>query len=145
MKSKIKNYRLYCKCCEDFTIFNTDICIDCNTEYNTIFIKDIPLDKLNIQRKRFKKQRSENFENVMNIYSTLGNLSSANYHIGYKVIETDAGLVEEEKEIRKEKEELKNYRLSQLSLFNKIGRNDDCLCGSNKKYKKCCLIIHETW
>jgi len=23
----------------------------------------------------------------------------------------------------------------------KIGRNDDCPCGSGKKYKKCCLII----
>ncbi|HAI6492494.1 TPA: SEC-C metal-binding domain-containing protein, partial [Escherichia coli] len=22
----------------------------------------------------------------------------------------------------------------------KLGRNDKCLCGSGKKYKKCCLI-----
>ncbi len=24
-------------------------------------------------------------------------------------------------------------------LKNKIGRNDPCICGSGKKYKKCCL------
>jgi len=24
--------------------------------------------------------------------------------------------------------------------MNNIGRNDPCPCGSNKKYKKCCLI-----
>lgn len=38
-----------------------------------------------------------------------------------------------------------------LSLFGeykddytgKVGRNDICLCGSQKKYKKCCLLIHE--
>ncbi len=24
-------------------------------------------------------------------------------------------------------------------MFNNIGRNDPCSCGSGKKYKKCCL------
>ncbi|HEA19694.1 MAG TPA: hypothetical protein ENH87_02100 [Pricia antarctica] len=24
-------------------------------------------------------------------------------------------------------------------LKNKIGRNDPCICGSGKKYKRCCL------
>lgn len=27
--------------------------------------------------------------------------------------------------------------------FEKIGRNDPCPCGSGKKYKKCCLPVHE--
>ena len=26
----------------------------------------------------------------------------------------------------------------------KVGRNDPCLCGSGKKYKKCCLTLQET-
>jgi tetratricopeptide (TPR) repeat protein len=26
----------------------------------------------------------------------------------------------------------------------KIGRNDPCPCGSGKKYKRCCLPLHET-
>jgi SEC-C motif-containing protein len=25
-----------------------------------------------------------------------------------------------------------------IETTNKIGRNDDCICGSGKKYKKCC-------
>ncbi len=24
----------------------------------------------------------------------------------------------------------------------KVGRNDPCLCGSGKKYKKCCISLH---
>jgi hypothetical protein len=28
-------------------------------------------------------------------------------------------------------------------MSKKIGRNDMCLCGSNKKYKKCCLLKEE--
>lgn len=27
-----------------------------------------------------------------------------------------------------------------IKKYNKIGRNDPCLCGSGKKYKRCCLI-----
>jgi len=27
-----------------------------------------------------------------------------------------------------------------ISLMSKLGRNDKCLCGSNKKYKICCLF-----
>ena len=30
--------------------------------------------------------------------------------------------------------------VKQLINAIKIGRNDPCFCGSNKKYKKCCLI-----
>ncbi len=26
------------------------------------------------------------------------------------------------------------------ALFQKIGRNDPCPCGSNLKFKKCCLV-----
>lgn len=43
---------------------------------------------------------------------------------------------------------LKNYLNSSKSLpilqtkkqcLKKIGRNDPCICGSGKKYKRCCL------
>lgn len=27
---------------------------------------------------------------------------------------------------------------SEIVMSNKVGRNDPCPCGSNKKYKKCC-------
>lgn len=41
--------------------------------------------------------------------------------------------VEQRKEIRKEYNKSKTYVNE-----NKVGRNDDCPCGSGKKYKKCC-------
>ena len=30
-------------------------------------------------------------------------------------------------------------KLEVVRVENKVGRNDPCPCGSNKKYKKCCL------
>lgn len=27
-----------------------------------------------------------------------------------------------------------------VNYFGKIGRNEECPCGSGKKYKKCCLL-----
>lgn len=39
----------------------------------------------------------------------------------------------------KRKEIKKEYNKSKIYINeNKIGRNDDCPCGSGKKYKKCC-------
>lgn len=32
----------------------------------------------------------------------------------------------------------KDYRRSKIAVSNKVGRNDNCPCGSGKKYKKCC-------
>ena len=33
----------------------------------------------------------------------------------------------------------RDYHKSQMAVSSKIGRNDDCPCGSGKKYKKCCM------
>ncbi|SJU66951.1 Predicted metal-binding protein related to the C-terminal domain of SecA [Clostridioides difficile] len=39
----------------------------------------------------------------------------------------------------KRKEIQKQFRDSKIIRNNeKVGRNDDCPCGSGKKYKKCC-------
>lgn len=34
---------------------------------------------------------------------------------------------------------MRNNLLNKKVVFKMIGRNDTCLCGSNKKYKKCCI------
>ena len=36
------------------------------------------------------------------------------------------------------KEITKEYNKSKMAVSNKVGRNDECPCGSGKKYKKCC-------
>ncbi|CDG34743.1 hypothetical protein CTHBC1_0065 [Acetivibrio thermocellus BC1] len=33
---------------------------------------------------------------------------------------------------------LKDYNRTHIAVSRKIGRNDPCICGSGKKYKKCC-------
>jgi len=39
----------------------------------------------------------------------------------------------------KRKEIQRDYRDSKMVVNNdKVGRNDECPCGSGKKYKKCC-------
>lgn len=32
----------------------------------------------------------------------------------------------------------KQFNTERIAVSNKIGRNDPCVCGSGKKYKKCC-------
>ncbi|GAE88573.1 protein export cytoplasm protein SecA ATPase RNA helicase [Acetivibrio straminisolvens JCM 21531] len=32
----------------------------------------------------------------------------------------------------------KEYNRAHIAVSNKIGRNEPCICGSGKKYKKCC-------
>ena len=35
-------------------------------------------------------------------------------------------------------------RQAAIALFlGQVGRNDPCVCGSGKKYKKCCMRTHE--
>jgi len=40
--------------------------------------------------------------------------------------------IEQRKEIRKK------YNEDHIAVRTKVGRNDPCVCGSGKKYKKCC-------
>ncbi len=51
----------------------------------------------------------------------------------YNLPEWDGVLTEE-----KRHQITKDYHLSKQAVSKKIGRNDPCLCGSGKKYKKCC-------
>ncbi|NLP14308.1 MAG: SEC-C domain-containing protein [Clostridium sp.] len=34
----------------------------------------------------------------------------------------------------------KDYNKSHIAVSNKVGRNEPCICGSGKKYKKCCGV-----
>lgn len=40
--------------------------------------------------------------------------------------------------VDKRSEITKEYRISQVAVSTKVGRNDPCPCGSGKKFKKCC-------
>ena len=40
--------------------------------------------------------------------------------------------------VERRKEITKEFNQSRIAVSNKVGRNDPCICGSGKKYKKCC-------
>lgn len=162
----INRYRLWCKQCNDFTLHERiykdefknlrfDLCkfneektylylCECNTQYSSVSIIEIPEEKLNVQRKRFREQRSDNFRNVLNMYGSLANNIGlwSLPEIGYKVIESDAGLEHEEEMEREARDKLRAEHNLELATYKNVGRNDLCLCGSGIKYKKCCLNKH---
>jgi uncharacterized protein YchJ len=63
-----------------------------------------------------------------------------------RIIEADAGQKEIDDENHRIYVENEKIRAEETRLFLEdqkkyahLGRNDKCLCGSGKKYKKCCL------
>lgn len=167
-------YRKYCKTCSDFTLhsrvfsdeinhekysflsFNEEdfkepvyIC-KCGCQYTQILLKDIDSEKIEAQRVRFENKRRADFHKNMSIYTNmLGSIMNDFNNDGFNsntiIIESDAGLLKEKEIISLEKEEVKRKKKEELEKFSLLGRNEICLCGSNKKYKKCCLLLHETW
>jgi len=56
---------------------------------------------------------------------------------GYGVVFKAAGITEDD--LRQVIEDIKNDKPTPVRRdYTKVGRNDDCSCGSGKKYKKCC-------
>lgn len=170
MPNHIKyKFRQYCKTCEDFTIhdrvyideqkhdkFNSikfigdntfeSICDTCSTQYTHIDPSDIEESKIQLQRNRFKSKRKSDFEESLKYLSNplndIMDMFKAPGITELKIIEDDAGLEDEELLQRKIKKEQNAIILAEIERFKNVGRNDKCLCGSGKKYKKCCIDKH---
>jgi len=147
--------RVWCKTCNDFELHDGSKpnlkCLSCDTNYTKIFLKDIPIDKLEAQQKRWKSKQT----NVLDafIQMTARNplqelMDDMSNPPGYndEIIESDAGMISIEAEKRLEREKRCNEARKkreedkiELDKYRDIGRNDKCICGSNLKYKKCCL------
>lgn len=127
--------RIYCKKCEDFKVHDDKICKSCDTEYSDVKLVDIPREKLEIQQERFRRSRNAEMTKVLNYFLMSGRVSSSNE---IKIIESDAGLLTIEKYQREKEEKQREEKIDLLEKYKSIQRNDVCLCGSNKKYKKCC-------
>lgn len=145
--------RIWCKTCNEFELHDTKkvfakewFCNECDTEYTDVLLSKIPKKKLIEQRKRYKIQQTNEMNSIFNSYMMFG-LNSFN-DIGFEssIKESDAGQrkVDERLKVKIEKERKIKYEQKQKDLaykatFHKLGRNEKCLCGSNLKYKKCCL------
>lgn len=139
--------RIWCKTCNNFTLheFNKNTCNDCSTEYTSILLKDIPKEKLFEQRERYKKSN-----NVFSIYEKIAGFSQNMSMFDppgsdIEIRESDAGQksIDEANKRKREKELEERHikRQEEIKLarkFKDLGRNDICLCGSGKKFKKCC-------
>lgn len=143
--------RIWCKSCNDFTIheLNTGEKLQCNycgTEYTNIYLKEIPKDKLELQRERYKFQQRRKYTDLYTGFLTNG-LNELFEEPGKPVIlESDAGQEDIDTRIRQERaKRMAEYREKQekkkqlQEKFKNTHRNDKCLCGSGLKYKYCCL------
>ena len=59
----------------------------------------------------------------------------------YKLFKASCIIDEYEYEI--EEQGMEEQEMHSTRYVTKVGRNDPCVCGSGKKYKKCCLAKHE--
>lgn len=149
-------YRLWCHNCNDWQLFLDKImetptvyrCQECKCEHTEIDNELIPGDKLKEQRERYKKSQNNSMNYIGARYLLGGFGGGFSMPVGsdVRIIEADAGQKEIDDEIEKinlQKRELENEQnrvfLQQQKKYAHLCRNDICLCGSGKKYKKCCL------
>ncbi len=155
MAPRITKHRIWCKTCNEFTLHSRKellndkfplVCESCQTSYSDIKLSEIPDEKIIEQRNRFKESRRNDINNMFGSYLSLGLLQTFS-DSGYEaeIIESDAGQRDIDNEKRQKDLERRNILLQKrhddLELkkkFHNLGRNEKCLCGSGKKYKKCC-------
>lgn len=136
--------RYWCHKCQEFTIQEMEgTCLTCDTINESYKLSDVPKEKLEAQRERYKASR---LHNIYNPYISLLNADSLNASVEYDnrttIIEADAGQKAIDEAKRKKREEWqkeREWRKEEYLKFKGTNRNDLCPCGSKKKYKHCCL------
>lgn len=144
------SYRKWCRNCQDWKIFTPELskeltCNTCEIPIENYSLSEIPIEKLEEQRKRWKAYRQEEFNSFINFSNILSNYGSPIGYNSSNLVESDAGqqAIYDKKnadmmaEVARKKEELRKY--------HGLGRNDLCLCGSQKKYKKCCWSMIQSY
>ena len=149
---KLVKYRKWCLNCNNWEIFfeknlfdpKSLVCESCRLAYVEINLSEIPEDKIQLQRYRYKIMLKKNNDVVRFFALSLG-LGFPSMPV-QNIIEDDAGQREIYLQIQKQNEEIKEQkRVQRLEYeaeqqkYKHLGRNDRCSCGSGKKYKKCCL------
>lgn len=163
-KFETKLFRVWCKTCNEFELHkrvDNDsgsekelVCNECGTKYSDILLTEIPIEKLEEQRKRWKSKNRVDYFKFLEVmqpgYHERKFMSdmfkSPDESVETVIIESDAGqrAIDEynkekrEKEAQKRKDAYEALK-KEYEPFRKLGRNDKCACGSGKKYKACCL------
>ena len=150
---------MWCKKCQEFELFVSDLsekewkCKECGSPKESVLLKDIPEEKIEEQRKRYRASQDEAFHKfTAELFATpeqrkakeLAHMFSAPGS-DVEIIESPAGQDVIDKALReklaKEREERRAQAeadKAEVTKYRKVNRNDLCICGSGKKYKKCC-------
>ena len=149
-------HRLWCKTCKDWILHkkawkavSPHKCKDCDAVHERILLSKIPKDKILEQRERYEESTKKDFNNMLSgIMSGIGDKPIDLFSEDWPepiIVESDAGqkkIDEKIAEKRKKEYEQKNLerqkQREEALKYKNLGRNDICLCGTGKKYKKCC-------
>jgi len=148
-------YRRWCSVCNDYELFYYSlnsgklVCSECKSEYNKTDLNEIPKEKIQEQRIRYKNSKRKQIRDTLNLmidYSSNAFTDIFNNDWKPEIKEDDAGQKQIDK-IKQRKREIENEKKLKQKQIDKqfilkykgLRRNDLCICGSGKKYKHCCL------
>jgi len=137
--------RTWCKKCQDYTLFaetvsGQPICKTCETHYEEYTLEEVPAEKVEVQRARYKEYKRQEFMEIMAMYQSQGNMTN---YTPPNIVEDDAGQTAIDTAIRAEQEAKRAAEAEFKNRFRGAQRNEKCRCGSEQKYKKCCLPLVE--
>lgn len=153
----IDKHRAWCQTCADYVLYTINpretkevVCDICTKEHIITPLEQIPRMKILEQRERYKEAKRRHMEEILKL-PYRGMLMEMSMFSPWptpkvNITESDAGqkaLDEKAKRDRQkaliEWEEKQNRRKEMQKKFKDVQRNDKCLCGSGKKFKKCCI------
>jgi uncharacterized protein YchJ len=167
MPNPIKK-RTWCTTCQEFETFESHLtsgttvldaagkeikklskttCDTCGNEYVPYSLSEVPEEKIQKQRARYKKMKKEEFIRMLSAYQDMSRSNIladmmrevGDKSIGYTVREDDAGQEAIDSEERAQREASRLAEQEFKAKYHGAQRNDKCRCDSGLKYKKCCL------
>lgn len=140
-------HRTYCKTCQDFTIHTADyVCQTCNAEFTSYFPSEVDISLVEQQRKRYNDKKTQQMRGLYKAFMMGVGIESM-LDTSWKpteIIEDGAGQKEIDNRKKEQKEEVKRKGQEILDDYNTnykhLNRNDNCTCGSGKKFKQCHLL-----
>lgn len=167
MPSQIKK-RTWCTTCQEFELFESHLtsettvldaagkeikkisktsCDTCGNEYVPYSLSEVPEEKIQEQRARYKKMKREQFIKMLSAYQDMSKSDIladmmrevSDAPVGFTVNEDDAGQEAIDAAEKSEREATRAAEQEFKAKYHGAQRNDKCRCDSGLKYKKCCL------
>lgn len=156
-------YRLWCPDCKAYTLHDAVyvdefshpkhasltfaenetvkyVCDTCGSVYRPTPLNEIPIEDRQRQQGFYLYSAQKELQETYRTYSAnILREIMAPPQIGYEIIETDAGYLEEARLREQDKQQQLQEMRVFVSKYVNLTRNCICTCGSNKKYKRCCL------